>query len=144
MANEPRTVTVQILCTDLPDANWGGHAGICVGIQKGKDVEQVVQLPASSVTFQAELRVGNDESEPAPNFLGPFAQGPKGDRFLYICWGTMAFGRLMGFRRAKLPLSELTWASIASGQVSATLRCTDAKGGPVCATVKHDRLQWSC
>lgn len=140
MASETRTVKVQIVCTELPDANWGGHAGICIGIQKGKEVEQIVQLPANSVMLKAELRVGNDESEPAPNFLGPYAQGPKGGRFVFVCWGTMAFGRFMGFRRAKLPLSGLTWASIASGEVNATLRCTDAKGGPVCATVKQDWL----
>lgn len=143
MASQQRVVKVSIECTDLPDAKWGGQSEIWIGIQNGKEVVQQVRLPAASVVFEFELKVGNDESDPVPNFLGPYAQGSKGDRFVYICWGMPYFGRWSGFRRAKIPLAGLDWASIKSNSVTGKLKCTDAKGGPICATVKPDYFAWS-
>lgn len=139
---EERQVSFRIQLKDLPSPNWDGGSELWVGIQEGKDVVQQVKLPAESVEFRGVLRVGNEDSEAQPNFLGAFAQGPKGERFLYICWGRPSFGRWTGIRRAKLPLSGLTWSDLESGEVVGVLSCTDAKGGPICATVKAEFFRW--
>ena len=140
---DQRTIKLTIECLDLPPHNWGGHPEIWLGIQRGKEVEQEVKLPAERIVFEAELRVAGDPSHGASNFLGPYAQGTVQDRFTYLCWGWRHFGMWVGFRRIKLPLSGLTWDEVATGSVVAHLRCTDAKGGPICATVRGEYLTWS-
>ncbi|MBL8047552.1 MAG: hypothetical protein JNJ45_02615 [Chthonomonas sp.] len=142
VGDNSRTLGVRIRCIDLPVPDWGGHGEIWIGIQSGKDVVQRVKLPADSITFEAELRLGNEPGAAPPNFLGPFAQGTVQERFIYVCWGRPSFGGWSGFRRAKLPLTGISWEMVASGAVTGTFVCTDAKGGPTCATVKPDRLTW--
>ena len=51
------------------------------------------------------------------------------------------------FRRLKLRLGHLGWKqierSIASGQpIRVTLRLTDARGGPLCATPPASHVAW--
>ncbi len=138
-----QVVRILIECINLPPSNWDGHAAISVGIQQGKEVVQGAQLPAESVSFEAELRVGNEPTDERPNFLGPFAFGTPQERFLYVCWGEIGLGGWRGFRRAKLPLNGLGWEDIQSPIIRAQLNCTDAKGGPICATVKPTHLVWS-
>lgn len=137
-----RVVRASIECSELPPAEWGGHSEIWIGVQSGKEVVQRVKLPAESALFEIELKVANDNSEPHPNFVGPFAQGKPQDRFLYVCWGRPGFGGWIGFRRAKLPLAGLTWKSIESNVVRGRLKCTDPKGAPICATVKGEHFSW--
>jgi hypothetical protein len=136
-----RTVSLTIECIDLPPADWGGHAEIWLGIQRGQEVEQAVKLPAERITFHAELRL---EGEPpkAPNFLGPYSQGTAQDRFVYLNWGRRQSGIWVGFRRVKLRLSHLTWDDLAAGALKVALKCTDAKGGPICATIPATHLKW--
>ncbi len=141
MANsDQRVIKLTIECIDLPAHNWDGHSEIWLGIQSGKDVVQQVRLPAAKAEFHAELRVAGED---APNFLGPFAHGTVQERFLYLCWGQPHFGHWAGFRRAKLPLTGLTWAALESNHLRAVVRCTDSKGGPICATVKPPFLSWT-
>jgi len=140
---EPRVIRLTIECIDLPPHDWGGHPEIWLGIQCGKDVVQELKLPSTAVAFQAELRVAEGPSQNSPNFLGPYAQGPAQDRFVYLCWGSRHGGAWAGFRRAKLPLSGLTWESIQSDRLLAKVRCTDAKGGPICASLRGDVVSWS-
>lgn len=67
-----------------------------------------------------------------PNFLGPFVQGPRGARFVYINSGTP------WTRRAKVHLSGITWALIrrAKGKPPETRFAGTARdGGPSCSTV---------
>ncbi len=140
MANES-PVKVVFHCVDLPDANWDGHREICLGVQCGKQVVQAVKLPIETATFELEFRV--DLSGERPNFLGPFAQGTPQERFAYLCWGHFHGPAWIGFRRAKIPLGGLTHEQLSGGEVRATISCTDAKGGPVCATLKGEFVQWS-
>lgn len=137
-----RLVKVEIDCIDLPSADWGGHGQIWLGIQEGKSVVQAVRLPSDDIRFLAELRVEVSAATGKPNFLGPFAHGTPQERFLYLCWGQPFGGGWAGFRRAKLPLGSLSWEDLSTGTVKLTVRCTDAKGGPACATLKGDALSW--
>ena len=140
MANtDQRIIHLTIECVELPPPDWGEHSEIWLGIQSGKDVVQQVKLPADKVMFEAELRV---TGEATPNFLGPFAHGTVQERFVYLCWGQPHLGHWAGFRRVKIPLTGLTWENLKSDRLHAQLRCTDSKGGPICATVKGDVLNW--
>jgi hypothetical protein len=142
-SREHRIIKLAIECFDLPPPDWGGHAEIWLGIQHGKDVVQEVKLPAQAVVFDAELRLATDSSQDDPNFLGPYAQGPSQDRFVYLCWGRREGGYWVGFRRAKLPLSGLTWEDLESDRMLARVRCTDTKGGPICAKLRGEYVAWS-
>ena len=144
MANSmSQIIKLTIECVDLPAHDWGGHTEIWLGIQAGKEVVQKVKLPSDKVAFEADLRIGNESSDGVPNFLGPYAHGTVQDRFLYLCWGMPVGPHWVGFRRAKLPLSSLTWQLIANHHVLARVKCTDSKGGPACATLKGDSLIWT-
>ena len=138
-----RIIELSIKCIDLPAHDWGGHSEIWLGIQCGKDVVQEVKLPIEFVVFHAELRLGNNPIQGPPNFLGPYAQGTTQDRFVYLCWGRRLGGAWVGFRRAKLRLSGLNWADLESSRLSVNVLCTDAKGGPVCATLKGEFVTWT-
>ena len=140
---DPRRISVEIHCVDLPDKHWGGNDEIWLGIQCGKVVKQEVKLPAASVVFFAELKVETNSSNQMPNFLGPFAHGTVDDRFLYLNWGRRVGGVWIGFRRAKLPLKILRWEDLEANKIRCEVKCTDAKGGPICATVKGDYIRWS-
>ncbi len=74
-----------------------------------------------------------------PDFRGPFVQGPKGQRFIYINIGTCAgqFGSPWT-RRMKVPLSGITPDMLAGDEVQLETRVpgTARDGSPTCATVK--------
>jgi Family of unknown function (DUF5990) len=83
-----------------------------------------------------------------PNLLGPYAQGTPSDRLFYLSWGVKRQGgRFEMFRRLKLRLGHLTWKqikkSIASGEpMVVTLKLTDARGCPLCATPRATHVTW--
>ena len=113
-------------------------AGVRFMVQRGKS--ELVEPTASSadrISFDLSLRVKNDRPDGAPNFLGPFAQGPRGGRFVYINSGTSAGQHDSPWtRRAKVPLGGITWALIEkAGILEARFAGTGRDGGPSCATV---------
>jgi hypothetical protein len=79
---------------------------------------------------------------------GPYIQGPPGGRFIYLTWGTVAEDQAFTmFRRAKLMLadvpSDVLDAAAASGLLVGRLGLTDAKGQPLCASVRPSHIQWT-
>lgn len=82
------------------------------------------------------------------DFRGPFVQGRRGERFLYLTWGEVSpGGGFEMFRRAKLHLSPLaepeTAGSLGPGaRVEASLELTDAGGAPTCAAVRPPLIEW--
>ncbi len=146
MSNQ-REIKVLIHCRDLPGSKFQERTGVRLGIQKGTDVIEDVPADAEGVTFTAPLRVTRNPASGRPNFLGPFAQGTAGERFIYLCWGERRGGNWDGFRRAKLHLSHLSWESIEKAiedgsTIEAVVNVTDAKGGPLCASVREDKIEW--
>lgn len=117
--------------------------GVPFCLQKGKDD----LVPPSSesgenASFDFTVNIANDRNDGPPNFRGPFAQGPPAGRFVYINSGTYAgHSDSCWSRRAKVPLSGITWDLIeeALSKPSAVLEAhiagTSRDGGPVCATV---------
>jgi hypothetical protein len=107
------------------------------GLQKGRG--------AAYETVHKQRSIGEDlvfefdvDVKPGPDFGGPFVQGPKGERFVYIDIGTMA-GQADSCwtRRFKAPLKGITQAMVDSGAtLEARVTGTGRDGGPTCATPK--------
>jgi hypothetical protein len=111
--------------------------GVTFALQRGKnELVPPTRSTPKQLIFELAVRV-RDEDE--PNFLGPFAQGPRGARFVYITSGTYAGQTNTPWsRRAKVHLSGITWPLIrrAKGKpLEARFAGTARDGGPSCATV---------
>jgi hypothetical protein len=136
MAKVETLLPLRITVFDAP-------AGVLFALQKGKS-EVVTPLLANGdeLSFDLSVRV-QERVDGAPNFLGPFVQGPPTARFVYINSGTMAGqpGSCWS-RRAKIGLTGITWELIKQltnkpGEVlEVKIYGRTRDGGPVCATVK--------
>jgi len=101
---------------------------------------------AGGLLFEFSVRV--DLSGEVPNFLGPFAQGPKDGRFIYVNSGGQAGQENTCWdRRAKLSLVSISKNIVEKVLASRSSRLETAidgvgrDGGPVCANIKG--LKWS-
>ena len=127
--------------TSLPGRTFACYDDVHVGVQRGRENEQLVPGDAAEAVFDLELRPKGDRDA-----LGPYAQGRPGERFVYLVW-VAGPDRTM-FRRAKLLLADVppdVWAAaVASddGVLEARLGLTDGKGGPRCARVRPDTVAW--
>jgi hypothetical protein len=140
-------VTIRLHCVDFPGRNFDGKAGIRVGLQRGDEVVDDVFGDAKEADFSFDLRVERNAKTGKPNFLGPYAHGKPGERFLYLCWGVRNGPHFHMFRRAKIQLGHLDWATVekaarAKRPIEAIVRLTDAKGGPICASLKAEHIDW--
>ncbi len=116
-------------------------AGVWMKVQRGKNE---LLDPATSdpdrLVFEFPVRVDLSGSE--PNFLGPYAHGPKDARFIYVNSGTYAGEHLSRWgRRAKLSLMSIGMSEVEavlkSGKsFETTIDGIGRDGGPVCASVK--------
>ena len=133
---------LRIVLTGLPGLSWADYDAVHVGIQRGKDVVGITPGDAGTATWDIDVEVKDDG-----DVRGPHVQGKRGERFVYITWGTSPDPERWGmFRRAKVmlaPAVELLQEAAAQGAaVEASLEATDAKGGPVCAAVRPPRATW--
>lgn len=140
-------ITIQIHCQNLPGAIFEGRTRVRLGIQKGRDVVEDAPADVESITFTCLLRVEKNLKTGKPNFLGLFAQGKPEERFIYLCWGEKKGSDWDGFRRAKIHLKHLNWQvlekSLETGQpIEAFVNMTDDKGGPLCASVRENNIEW--
>ena len=118
-------------------------AGVAMQVQRGKDALLApVSKSKDALTFDFTVRVAESSGSGAPNFLGEFAQGPKGGRFVYVNSGKRA-GQHDVFwdRRAKITLQAITAAQVKmvlaspGARLEARIEGTGRDGGPCCATV---------
>jgi len=140
-------ITIQLKCINLPGLEFDGRTAVRLGIQKGKDVIEDVPGNARNVTFKCDFRVEKNADTGKPNFLGPYAQGTPQERFIYLCWGERKGEMWNGFRRAKVHLKDIGWKTVeqalSSGKpIKAVINMTDKKGGPLCASVKAENIEW--
>ena len=135
---------VHIVGVSLPPPVLAGRA-VLVGMQRGRDVVSPRPIAGDTMTFDAELDVVVTPA--GVDYRGPWVQGKRGDRFLYLCWGHDSVHGFEGFRRAKLMLGVLDPAEMASAAGDATLEARlpllDARGGPVCAAVRPPAIRWT-
>src|SRR5262249_46337362 len=114
--------------------------GVAFAVQRGRDeLLPPSSANASQLTFELSVRVADRDG--APNFLGPYAQGPVGERFVYVNSGQRAGEPESCWdRRAKLHLRDVGWPLVrkalkGGGVLEARIEGTAGDGGPACATV---------
>ncbi len=120
----------------------GPPANVVFALQRGKDeLASSVISTGDDLTFEFSVRLGGKEDE-WPNFLGPFAQGPRGARFVYVNSGTSAGqSDSCWTRRAKVALKGISWELVdrvlanPSGILEARIAGMAKDGGPACASV---------
>jgi hypothetical protein len=150
------SVTIRILGHDLPGLRCAGLSGIAkpiyddiyVGVQRKREVVEMVPGDASEAcwTLEVDVAPGRDGGL---DFRGPWAQGKPGERFVYLSWGERdAVGHFEMFRRAKLWLTtigdDLLRRALDSGAaIEGRLGLTDARGHPLCASVRPPVIAWS-
>jgi len=109
--------------------------GVLCRIQLGKTGRGDFLEPIHDTTFEFTLKVGPDK-DGRPTLLGPCAQGPPAERFVYVNWGKSAGqGDSPWERRAKVPLKGITHENLAP-LLEARIAGTGRDGGPCCATVR--------
>ena len=124
--------------------------GVLLRLQRGQaEIVEATSETPGEVRFDFTARLGSPLPGGAPNFLGPFTQGPPATRFVYIRVGQSA-GQLNTpwNRRAKIPLG-----GIPAGLVEKALKKPGSAlevhipsrgkdGSPTCATVKLAPGAW--
>jgi hypothetical protein len=105
MAAEELEVTIEIMCAQLPATR---HRCLHLGIQRDKEITEAASTDAKRMVFKPKLRA-RGSSDGSVNFLGPFAQGPKSERCIYLNWvmaGEKGLTDMIG--RIKLHLNHIT------------------------------------
>lgn len=155
MASTLDILTIRLVCKKLPGLRFEDPSPqakpvrepVYLGIQKGQDVIHITPADRRQVTFQAAVRI-SQKKDGSLNFLGPYTYGSSTQRFLYLSWGEQQpDGTYTMFRRAKIHLSHLSWHDVskalnANTPLTAELTLTDSRGGPLCASVDADHIQW--
>lgn len=147
MASLPSTISIAVRCVRLP-AKCAGEP-VFLGIQQEREVVNIVPGSMGEAPFTPEFRVADFEG--SPNFLGPYAQGPRDERFFYLSWGKGDSAPTFGmFRRLKVHLSHLTWnhinAAVRRGEpLRVTIDMTDRCGHPLCGSAWPDNpaVSWT-
>jgi hypothetical protein len=122
----------RIVGTDLP-----GKAHVHVGVQRGRDVVDLVSSAAAVAEFAFDVDVRNGR------FTGPYVHGKGDERFVYLSWGEIVGGTFTMFRRAKLQLDSLDPATCDGRSVEGRLGLTDDRGDPRCASVRPPTITWT-
>ena len=144
MAPEDIEVTLEIVCTQLPEA---GANHLQLGIQRDQQIVDIAPAGSKRIVFKPTLRLRRN-ADGSANFLGDFAQGPKTERFIYLNWlTTSGAGLTSQLGRIKLHLKHLTWDAVKTAAeraqpIRVTLSLTNPKGKPVMASVHADAATW--
>jgi len=123
------------------------HENVHVGVQRRQDV--VDTIPGDAHTAMWEFSVDPVTRDGTIDFRGPFVQGPRGDRFLYLSWGTVdADGNFEMFRRAKLMLDAVSPELVRDADrpghgLVGTVGLTHGDGMPRCAAVRPPVIAWA-
>lgn len=119
----------------LPGLRCGPYDDVHVGLQVRRDPEGLVPADAERAEWVADIRTVDGD------FRGPAVQGRKGDRFVYLTWGTFTDGVFTMFRRAKLMLDDLPRGA---EEVTVEVHLTDDRGMPRCARLTQPaiRVSW--
>jgi Family of unknown function (DUF5990) len=147
-------VDVRIVGVELPgrtcaDPRPDGlvYENVHVGVQRRKEVVDIV--PGDAPTAVWEFTVDPVTRDATLDFRGSVVQGRRGDRFLYLSWGTVdANGSFEMFRRAKLMLDAVSAELVRDAdrpehRLVGTLGLTHGDGMPRCAAVRPPVITWT-
>jgi hypothetical protein len=138
------SVHVRIVGHDLPGMRFapapasptGERVNVHVGVQRGREVEQLARGDAAVAEFDFDVDVR------AGRFSGPYVHGRNGDRFVYLSWGAVDGDEFTMFRRAKLRLEHLD-AGALDGRALLGELALGGDGGPLCASVRPPQIRWT-
>jgi hypothetical protein len=123
--------------------------GVRLRLQRGRsELVSPTAESATEVAFDFTVRVELRGPRGAPNFLGPFTQGPPAARFVYVNVGQSAGQHDSPWsRRAKIPLTEISAAHIkealeSGARLEVHYDGRGRDGGPTCATVRLPAGAW--
>jgi hypothetical protein len=130
-------------------ADFAGYDNVHVGVQRKDKPRELLDMQpgdAAGASWTLECQAVQGESGLVLN--GRYIQNRLGGRFVYLSWGNIdRAGEFQMFRRAKLMLDavdpEIMAAAAKSGELVGTLRLSDAKGHPICASVRPPLITWS-
>jgi hypothetical protein len=148
MTAQEHEVTIEIICTKLPDPAWAGGGTLHLGIQDDNEVLELTPVNRKRLVFHPVFRVRR-HADGSANFLGPFAHGPRSERFIYLNWIVLNDGTAIAAPgRIKLHLSHIPWSSIesvvdAGKPIKVTLALSNASGKPVFASIRANTAQWA-
>ncbi|MFL7809427.1 MAG: DUF5990 family protein [Anaerolineae bacterium] len=139
---------LELVCIDMPGTVFEDRTAVRLGVQDRRLVVDDVPADTEPAVFRLLVHVNGDSDVGNPDWAGPHVQGRTGNRFIYLCWGERIDGTWVGFRRAKLFLSGLSWSRVrraleTGSPLRATIRMSDKRGGPVAATLKPERVEWA-
>jgi len=123
--------------------------GVDYGLQEGKGTDyktiQTKRGNDGNLEFECNVNVKFSDKN-TPVFLGPYAQGPANERFIYIDIGTFAGQKdSIWDRRLKIPLSGISSEMINQAlpnsgcKIETVVAGSGKDGGPNCGTVKPFR-----
>jgi hypothetical protein len=147
MSAEEHEVTAEIICKSLPGTECDGRSGVHLGIQKDEELFEASPANLKSIVFRPVLRARRN-ADGSANFLGPFAHGPKTERFIYLVWavvrGKVAVER---FGRIKVHLNHIKWTDVEKAVArkkpfKVTLELTKDNGKLVYASVRPGVAKW--
>jgi hypothetical protein len=125
--------------------------GVAIALQQGKDgIVPPTHSSVDSLVFDFTVRLGAVRGDGVPNFVGPFAQGPAGERFVYLAVGQRA-GQLNSIwnRRIKVPLGGISQALVDTVLMDARKRLVvhvpgrARDGSPTAASVRLAADAWT-
>jgi hypothetical protein len=134
-------------CNPSPGA--GPYENIHVGPGRRFAAIDLVRGDAPSASWRFDVRMVAAGPDGEIDFRGPLVDGKRGDRFLYLNWGTVdEAGSFHPFRRAKVCLSSIDpglarRAAADGADLACTVDLTDAKGNPTCARFRPPEISWS-
>lgn len=116
----------------LPGLTCGPYRNIHVGLQVKSQPVDLVPADAAAAEWVTEIRTDDGD------FRGPAVQGKRGERFVYLTWGTVDGDAFSMFRRAKLMLAELP---ADAAEVTVDVDLTDESGMPRCARLRQPAIR---
>ena len=118
----------------LPGLTCGPYTNVHVGIQVRSQPVGLVPADVPAADWAVDIDTVDGD------FRGPAVQGRKGERFVYLTWGTLAGDSFTMFRRARLVLADLP---ADADQVTVDVDLTDEHGMPRCARLRPPALRIS-
>jgi hypothetical protein len=138
---------LEIVAHKLPGLTFGQYTNVHIAIQRGKENIEAVRGDAANARWSFECQTV--EADGALDFRGPYIQGKRGERFVYLSWGTLdGAGALTMFGRIKLMLAAVPDATLAEAlkpgkRLVGTLDLVDEKGRLRYASVRPPAIVWS-
>lgn len=141
-------VRVRIEAHGLPGSACGPYSDVWAGLveEAGAHPSRMVSGGAREASWEISIEVRVHDGAVA--FRGAAVHGRAPERFLYLVWiGREGRAPAAMFRRAKLRLdsvpSPVLERARASGRLVGRVALTDARGMPLCASVRPPAIEWS-